>query len=314
MGSVFSTLQYLRLKILISLIRVLIRSSSPRIRTNPDAVLRIPSRDAGRTITAHLYNPPPKPSSSSSGSGNNGRRSPPPVLLNLYGSAFALPLFGADEGYCKEMAKRTGHAVLDVEYRLAPEAAFPGPNHDVEDAVRYVLSHPELYDSTRMSVSGFSSGGTLALVAPMLFPPAANVTFRNVIAFYPSANLATDPKDRKPPVELPDGTPSGRGPALFTRLFREAYLRDMDPRDPAISPLFAQDLSKYAENLLVITGDYDSSALDAEKFAQKVESVGKRVIWKRMPKCIHAFDKKVGFEGARDESYQLAANMLLFSP
>ncbi|KAI1159329.1 putative carboxylesterase [Nemania serpens] len=306
MGSVFSTLQYLRLKILISLIRVLVRSGSPRIRTSPDAVLRIPSRDPGRTITAHLYNPPPK---SSSGSGDNG--GPPPVLLNFYGSAFALPLFGADEGYCKEIAKQTGHAVLDVEYRLAPEAAFPGPNNDVEDTVRYVLSHSELYDGTRLSVSGFSSGGTLALVAPMLFP--TNV-FRNVIAFYPSANLVTDPKDRKPPVEPPEGTPSGRGPAFFTRLFREAYLRDMDPRDPRMSPLFAEDLGKYTENLLVITGEYDSSALDAEKFARKVESAGKRVVLKRMPKCIHGFDKKAGFGGARDESYQLVADMLLFNP
>ncbi|KAI1320052.1 putative carboxylesterase [Xylariaceae sp. FL0255] len=308
MDSIFATLRYLRLKILISLIRLLVRLFAPRIRTNPDAVLHIPSRDAGRPITVHVYNPPDNHDQTPS-----SNPTPKPVLLNFYGSAFTLLFFGADEGYCRGIARRTGYVVLDVEYRLAPEAPFPGPNEDVEDTVRYVLARPEKYDRKRLSASGFSSGGTLALVAPLLFPTG---TFEKVIAFYPSANLVADPADRKPPVEPPEGTPSGRGPAAWTRLFREAvFLNGTDPRDPRISPLFATEsqlAAHYPENLLVITGEYDSSALDAEKFGRNVEAAGKRgVVVRRMGDCIHGFDKKEEYKDAKEESYALVVDMLL---
>ncbi|KAF7177618.1 hypothetical protein CNMCM7691_005947 [Aspergillus felis] len=272
-------------------------ASPPRPR--PDSVLRIPSRDNRRTIKANVYKPSEK---------HAGSKGPHPVLVNLYGSGLAIPLYGADDGFCRFIAATTGYVVLDVEYRLAPEHPFPAAVHDVEDAVKYVLDRPGEYQTSQVSVSGFSSGGTLALVAPTLFPRG---TFQSVIAFYPATDLARDPSMRKPPAA--NAKPRS---AFWTRIFREAYIGDMDPRDPRISPAYA-DTSKYPANMLVVTAELDSSALEAEDLAKKAEAEGiasgRNVVIRRMKECGHAFDKKNKDEAcvqARDEAYGLAVDML----
>jgi acetyl esterase/lipase len=285
MAGLFAFLRYLRLKLLISFYRLIVKIfASPR-KPRPDAVLRIPSRDPSRTIKAHVYNE------------RGGSIGPRPVLLNFCGSGFTIPLHGADDNFCWFVAKHTkeswwvkkntSYIVLDIEYRLAPEHPFPAAVHDMEDAVKYVLSRPEEYTTAEISVSGFSSGGTLALVAPTLFPPG---TFQSVIAFYPATDLATDPSMRKPPA--PNAKPRS---AFWTRVFREAYIGDMDPRDPRISPLYA-DTSRFPDNMFFITAELDSSALEAEELAQKakVEGIasGRSVGVRRIKDCGHAFDKK----------------------
>jgi acetyl esterase/lipase len=90
----------------------------------------------------------------------------------------------------------------------------------------------------------------------------------------------------------------------------------MDPRDPRISPAYA-DASKYPANMLVVTAELDSSALAAEDLAKKAETEGlasgRNVILRRMEECGHAFDKKKTDRTcvqARDEAYGLVVDML----
>ncbi|RMZ92128.1 hypothetical protein DV736_g604, partial [Chaetothyriales sp. CBS 134916] len=296
----FSTfVQYLRLKPLVSFFRIIVRLFAPIPKPKPDSVLKIPSRDSGRTITAHLYKRSADPT---------GSKGPNPVLVNFFGSGLAAPLYGLDDGFCRFISGATGYVVLDVEYRLAPEHPFPAAVNDVEDAVKYVLDRPGEYKTSQVSLSGFSSGGTLALVGLMLFPPR---TFRSAIAFYPSTNLAKDPGLRKPP------SPTAKPRSTFwTRIFREAYIRNMDPRDPRISPAYAET-SNYPANMLVVTADLDSSALEAEELAKKAEAdgaaSGRNVILRRMKGVGHSFDKKnkdPTSVQARDEAYGLAEDLL----
>ncbi|KAI1313994.1 putative carboxylesterase [Xylaria venustula] len=306
MISIAASLHYLRLRVLIGLIRLIVRLLTPRVQAKPDAVLRVPSRDVGRTIRAHIYSPFPAAPTDGPGEASQSR-APQPVLINFCGSGFALPSFGADDLFCREISRRTGHVVLDVDYRLGPENPFPAAIHDVEDVVLYVLSCPDTYNAAHISISGFSSGGTLALVAPTLFP--AN-PFRSVIAFYPSVSMVKDPAERKAPVKGPD---RGRAPLFWTRLFREGYLRGMDPRDPRISPLYA-DTANLPRHALIFTAEYDVSALEAEEFGRKADasaqSSGGRVELRRMRECGHGFDKSKRNAAARIEAYTAVADLL----
>lgn len=303
MASPLDFIRYLRLKFIISIFRFLIKLGNTlnRLpRPKPDSVLEIPSRDDARSIKAHVYKPPEE------GARNAGPR---PVLINFYGSGFVLPLHGMDDRFCRHVATAAGYIVLDVEYRLGPEHPFPAAIHDVEDAVKYVLSHPGEYSTSHVSISGFSSGGTLALIAPTLFPLG---TFQSAVAFYPATDLSMDPGLRKAP--LPGVKPRSPG---ITRIFRGAYVRDMDPRDPRISPAYA-DTSKHPANMLVVTAERDSSAPEAEEFAEKAKDDaghvgGRNVVVRRMRGCGHAFDKKGKNEvcvRARDEAYGLVVDML----
>lgn len=301
MSAFFSFVRYLRVKLLVSLFRLITRLVQPLPKSTPDAILAIPSRDTTRTIKTHVYLPPqPK----------TPVNTPQPVLLNFFGGGFVMPFHGADDLFCRRMAAEAGHIVLDVSYRLAPEHPFPAALHDAEDAVRYVVNHPEKYNTSQISVSGFSSGGTCVLALLTSFP---RDTFQSAITFYPSTNAAQDPSLRVAPV------PGGKkAPALWTRVFREAYFGEADPRDPRISPIDA-DTSVYPGKMLVITAEMDTSALEAEALAEKAAAEGgadegrsREVVVRRVKRVGHGFDKKSSNECvlAREESYALALQML----
>ncbi|KFZ00995.1 hypothetical protein V500_00908 [Pseudogymnoascus sp. VKM F-4518 (FW-2643)] len=294
----FEFLQYLRLKFLISSLRLLVQLVAPLPAPRPDLVLRIPSRDKGRTIKANIYNP-----SREAGSAGGPR----PVLINFFGSGFALQYHGADEPFCRFIATNTNHVVLDVQYRLAPENPFPAAVNDAEDTVKYVLSHPDEYQISHVSLSGFSSGGTLALVNSTLFPHG---TFQSLIGFYPSPSMAGDPAKRKAPV-------SGRErPSFWTRVFREAYIRGKDARDPRISPVFA-DTTNFPQEMLIFTADHDVSATDMEALAGRIRTEGnasgRNLVLRQMEDCDHGFDKNKKRENQMEagrEAYAQVAEFL----
>ncbi|KAJ5704253.1 carboxylesterase [Penicillium malachiteum] len=298
MAGFFDFLRYSYLKILVAISRFLIRRVTSSSSPTPDSLLNIPSRDQKRTIKVHVYKPHVEDAGSSK---------PAPVLINLYGSGFAIPLHGLDDNFCRLMAKTTGFVVLDVNYCLAPEYPFPAALNDIEDTVKYVLNHPDEYQASQLSVSGFSSGGTLALAASTILPRG---TFKTLIAFYPATNLLQDPSLRKAPA------PGGKDRSTFwTKIFRESYIRGIDPRDPRISPAFA-DTDHFPANMLFVTGELDASAVEAEELAERAKNgahPGKNVIIRRMKGCGHAFDQKLTGEmniSARNEAYELAAEIL----
>jgi acetyl esterase/lipase len=296
---VFDFLRYLRLKVLVSSLRLLMRLIVGFPSPKPDSVLRIQSRDKERTIKIHVYD--------SGGEGGVAIGEPRPVLINFFGSGFALQFHGADDRFCRFIATNTSHIVLDVQYRVAPENPFPAAVNDAEDAVKYVLDHPDEYHISRVSLCGFSSGGTLALVTSTLFPHG---TFQSLTGFYPSASMVGDPGERKAPV------PGRERPSFWTKVFREAYIRGKDARDPRISPVFA-DTTNFPQEMLIFTADHDVSATDMEALAERIkiegQARGRNVVVTRMEDCDHGFDKNKKRENQMEagrEAYTQAAAFL----
>jgi acetyl esterase/lipase len=89
---------------------------------------------------------------------------PLPVLVWIHGGGFAVGTAQSTDQYCVEAVRRLGIAVANVEYRLAPEAPFPGPLNDCYAALRYVHDHAAALgiDPSRIAVGGQSAGGCLA--------------------------------------------------------------------------------------------------------------------------------------------------------
>lgn len=218
------------------------------------------------------------------------------------------PAFGSDDTFCHYVSKNTNYAVLDVKYRLSPENQFPAAVNDAEDVIHWVMGQPEKYDLTRLSISGFSAGGNLAIVAAsVLMPPN---TFRSVLAFYPGVDMASDPAGKIAP------DCSGKMiPPRIARFFSRCYIPvDFDPRDPRISPLFA-DLRSFSSKLLIITAARDNMAPEAEDFASRVkEQSGSDVVLHRMEGCEHGWDKFPNAgpvqEAAKWKAYSMAIDLL----
>ncbi|KAJ0116285.1 Gibberellin receptor GID1B [Diaporthe amygdali] len=185
--------------------------------------LLIPSREPGRRIKADLYLPPhPNP-------GDRDRFRP--VLVNYHGSGFVLTgLLGSKVLYCARIACELGIAVLDADYRKAPEHPFPAAIHVIEDVLRWVSSPATentdyLFDRRRVMLSGFSSGGSLALVAASVLRadtyPSIDADIRAVVGIYPSTDHVTPLEDKKPPKEG-----IGKSSPEFSRICLDCYMPD----------------------------------------------------------------------------------------
>jgi len=274
------------------------QSASKTFVTHENAVLHIPSRDTGRTIKAHCYHSSTRPSQSGS----------VPVLVNFHGSGYVIPLHGSDDEFALKIKDKTSYTVLDVSYRLAPEDPFPAACNDAEDAVKYVLAHPEKYDKNHVSVSGFSAGGALALgLCGHVFSQG---TFEHALAFYPPTDLSVEPTEKS----TPDPT-STSIPDWLATAFNDCYVPPpIDRSHPLISPAKIE-ASRFPKNVLIITCSNDNLAPETEAIADRLENLpGVNLKRRRMEHCKHAWDKEYTAgsvqERAKDEAYAMAVDML----
>jgi len=94
---------------------------------------------------------------------------PLPVLLYLHGGGFTIGGLETHDSLCRQLALRSGGAVVALDYRLAPEHRFPTAVDDSWAAMRWLAEHAgELgLDGARLAVGGDSAGGTLAAVCAL---------------------------------------------------------------------------------------------------------------------------------------------------
>ena len=91
-----------------------------------------------------------------------------PALLYLHGGGFVLGGLETHDSLCRQLALRSGCAVVALDYRLAPEHPFPAAVEDTWAAMEALIHHPERYGVQRLlAVGGDSAGATLAAVGAL---------------------------------------------------------------------------------------------------------------------------------------------------
>lgn len=92
-----------------------------------------------------------------------------PVVVNFHGGGFTLGCATDDARWAGAVATQVEAVVACVEYRRAPEHPFPTAVEDGVDALIYIArnAHELHLDPGRVAVSGFSSGGNMALTVPL---------------------------------------------------------------------------------------------------------------------------------------------------
>jgi acetyl esterase len=122
----------------------------PRAPLSRVEALKIPAAD-GAPLPARLYAP---------------SHEKLPVLLYMHGGGFTIGGLETHDSLCRQLALRSGAAVVALDYRLAPEHRFPVAVDDSWAAMRWLASQASTLglDGARLAVGGDSAGATLAAV------------------------------------------------------------------------------------------------------------------------------------------------------
>lgn len=190
------------------------------------------------------------------------------LLVYFHGGGWVIGNLETHDDVCRAIANRSGHAVLSVDYRLAPEFPFPGPLDDCINATRWAFEHAHDLgcDPDRIALGGDSAGGNLAIVVAL----ETEIRLRCLILAYP----ATDSTQK-----LPSQDENANAPILTKAIvtwFLDHYLaNNIDRSDPRISPLFASnERLVLLPPTLVITAEFDPLRDEGEAFASRISSLG----------------------------------------
>ncbi len=121
-----------------------------------------------------------------------GSDGPRPTLLYLHGGGFVIGSLNTHDSLCRQLALRSGWAVVALDYRLAPEHPFPAAVDDAWSALRALAAESQ---GQPLAVAGDSAGGTLAAVCALLardhgLPGGARLVLQLLIT--PGTAAATD--------------------------------------------------------------------------------------------------------------------------
>lgn len=230
-----------------------------------------------------------------------------PLLLYAHGGGWVLGDVDTHDRFTRELALRTGWAVLSVDYRRAPEHPFPAPLDDVRTALAWARRRASEHDVDGSLVvgAGDSSGANLIAGLSVREPGA----FATQVLVYPPL----DPSGDHPSYSSEDPMLL---PATEMRWFWRAYAPDTDARtDPRVAPMLAADLSAMPPTYL-LTAEHDILRDEGEAFAARLADAGVRVVAQRALGMTHGFWRRPWqFDAADDAVDQLAAALRrLLSP
>jgi acetyl esterase len=221
---------------------------------------------------------------------------PHPVLVYLHGGGWVA---GSPRTHRKLGLRfaEAGYLVVNVDYRLAPEAPFPAPFDDCMFAVRWAAQRARAYggDPARLAVGGDSAGGNLTAAVCAALADDADLAIRAALLIYGVFDF--DAMLRQP-------APAGVDPAVVrkaTEMMAFSYLGD-DPSatllsDPRVSPLHAA--AKLPPSFLVV-GTADTLLAQHEALAAALARHGvahESAVYPGMP---HGFLQMEFFPPARE--------------
>lgn len=231
-----------------------------------------------------------------------GSEANPPLVVYYHGGGWVIGNVHAYDATCRALASASGCAVASVEYRLAPESAFPAAPEDCYAATHWLAQNASALgvDGDRVAVAGDSAGGNLAAVVSLMARDRGGPKISYQVLIYPAVDVEGD---------YPSRTENAEGYFLTTRAMRwfyEHYIQDEShAKDALASPLLADDHSGLPP-AIIITAGYDPLRDEGEAYAKKLGEAGVEVKVSRHDGMIHGFASMIG---ALDDARESMAEM-----
>lgn len=206
------------------------------------------------------------------------------LVVFLHGGGWVLGDLDTHDGLCRHLASASGHAVLAVDYRLAPEHPFPAALDDAVMALRWAHAHADNLeiDPDQITVCGDSAGGNLAAVLALMARAGAVPSIAAQVLLYPVLDLRLQSES------FSENAEGYFLSASLMRWFREHYARGLDPGDWRLSPICAAEFSGLPP-AFVLTAGYDPCRDDGRAYASRLALAGVDVALHEIGDQIHGF-------------------------
>ena len=226
------------------------------------------------------------------------------LLVFYHGGGWVIGGLDSHDSVCRSLANRMGHAVLSVDYRLAPEHRFPAAVEDAMCSLRWAYENAaELgINPDRIAVGGDSAGGNLAAIVCQQRP--VPIVFQMLI--YPATDMTAS---------FPSHIENAGGPVLTKQAmewFTNHYMpADADRKDPLASPHFAPDsMLKGAPPALIITAELDPLRDEGEEYGRRLIANGVTASVVRYNGMFHSFFQMHQLLDDANTAHTLAASMV----
>lgn len=200
------------------------------------------------------------------------------TILYLHGGGYVMGSVNTHRALIGRIARASGYKALAVDYRKAPENPYPAA---VEDAVNtYKQMVRDGYEN--IFLMGDSAGGGLVLALLQIIRKEKLQKSAGCVLLSPwtDLTLSGDSMQTKKDVD-PMAQPH------LVEIFAKRYYADNDPKNPLISPLFA-DLKGFPPTYIQV-GDNETLLDDSTRIARKMNDSGVKVKLDIFPKMMHVW-------------------------
>jgi acetyl esterase/lipase len=211
-----------------------------------------------------------------------------------------------DAHLCHHICASVPCCVIDINYRLVPEYPFPIGIMDALSAVKFIIASTKIFsiDSSRMTLGGQSTGGTIALVLNHLLRDAGmGGVIKGVVVGTPSITglkqIATAHQSPYPSMQDAEFAPLLNWPKL--KWFETLKWMSLSADPGATKKDVQKDVSWFSDLLSapnfgdlapltwIGTADVDPLRDEGEAYAEKLRESGSNVIHRRFLGVPHLF-------------------------
>ncbi|WP_395316129.1 alpha/beta hydrolase [Variovorax sp. UC74_104] len=209
-----------------------------------------------------------------------------PVLIYFHGGGFTVGNIRTHDTLCRVLSKKSGCAVISVDYRLAPAHKFPTASNDAWDAFQFIAKEGASLglDPSRLAVGGDSAGGTLAAVCAILARDAG-LPLSLQLLIYPGTTAQQDTASHLRHVDGPLLTK-----AMIDFFFAQYVNTPADRDDWRFAPLLADDVDGVAPAWIGLA-ECDPVVDEGIAYADKLRAAGVPVDLEIYRGVIHEFIK-----------------------